>query len=562
MFRSPLSPLLALILSCQQSAAEPLTLSEEYLTGVRIADRVSDLPDELILPDGWTEGINELISRGTQADLEHGACLLAPGDEPIDDMTMGAKYRFRAENFTIGTLGSVRYDCGTHSAAHTHPPLTNSIPSNQDIASMIGGEKSFGIAAMSETESCLYLSTNQRQEGHEEFLDIAGAPHKLKSKAIEVAAARWHIFENQSNIDIQEGIQIGFEYAPKLAFGLEKSGVGLYCSRNLSVYSKIEPEAVPPVSEEQYKSIIHALRISISDHEGRNSYPELVPDAFTSDIVEELKNSFPPIADFQEEIYTSGYRSLFAAIYLADTMENPALSIDHDNITFLSQDQQHYMITVSEDQIGVVKEGPDLGNAGWAESDRERHFLYYHRQNDEYATLQVHNEYRVIKKYIRDGRTHISFGPCLFNDKGTQNYYSCKLNGEGFLTVEGEYEYRGAFEDDRPNGEGVVVYADGSIVYATAVNGNITVHEEISPAEEPVVAIGAWRIKADVSDGYMNVRSGPGTSNPVTFTISAGSTGIQLLECRRINGSSKDWCRIDYDGQEGWLSSIGLERDR
>lgn len=49
------------------------------------------------------------------------------------------------------------------------------------------------------------------------------------------------------------------------------------------------------------------------------------------------------------------------------------------------------------------------------------------------------------------------------------------------------------------------------------------------PSFSPPVA--TWRIKRDVSGGYMNVRDGRGTDYPVLFQLASGLGGIKVLEC-------------------------------
>lgn len=79
------------------------------------------------------------------------------------------------------------------------------------------------------------------------------------------------------------------------------------------------------------------------------------------------------------------------------------------------------------------------------------------------------------------------------------------------------------------------------------------------PAAPPQVL---WRIKGDVSGGYMNIRSGPGTMHGVLFTIPAGARGVRVDGCRPADpgGGKFDWCRIVWQGQSGWVSGNGLER--
>lgn len=83
---------------------------------------------------------------------------------------------------------------------------------------------------------------------------------------------------------------------------------------------------------------------------------------------------------------------------------------------------------------------------------------------------------------------------------------------------------------------------------------------QASPPREAPKAV--WRIKGNVSGGYMNVRSGPGTMHGVLFTVPAGARGVQVDGCQPADpgGGTYDWCRIVWQGQSGWVSSNGLEQ--
>jgi hypothetical protein len=71
-----------------------------------------------------------------------------------------------------------------------------------------------------------------------------------------------------------------------------------------------------------------------------------------------------------------------------------------------------------------------------------------------------------------------------------------------------------------------------------------------------------WRIKQGVSEGYMNVRDGRGTEFPVLFRITEGTGGILVHICLPPEaGGTKDWCMIEYQGQRGWVSSGGIEKE-
>lgn len=72
-----------------------------------------------------------------------------------------------------------------------------------------------------------------------------------------------------------------------------------------------------------------------------------------------------------------------------------------------------------------------------------------------------------------------------------------------------------------------------------------------------------WAVKRGVSDGYVNARSGPGTMHTILFRIPAGTGGLQVAECRPPDpgGGKYDWCLVQIDGQQGWVSSNGIARE-
>ena len=71
-----------------------------------------------------------------------------------------------------------------------------------------------------------------------------------------------------------------------------------------------------------------------------------------------------------------------------------------------------------------------------------------------------------------------------------------------------------------------------------------------------------WRVRLNVSQGIQNVRSGPGTSNDILFTIPAGFGGITVRGCKEAaKGSSSSWCLVKWQDKLGWLSMNGIEKD-
>ena len=90
-----------------------------------------------------------------------------------------------------------------------------------------------------------------------------------------------------------------------------------------------------------------------------------------------------------------------------------------------------------------------------------------------------------------------------------------------------------------------------------------TVHPEApsTSQQQPSTSASYTRsIKSDVSGGYLNMRTGPGTNYSVITTIPAGSTGVSLGECRDPeDGKSKlQFCRAGWNGYNGWVSISGI----
>lgn len=75
--------------------------------------------------------------------------------------------------------------------------------------------------------------------------------------------------------------------------------------------------------------------------------------------------------------------------------------------------------------------------------------------------------------------------------------------------------------------------------------------------------IETWAVKAGVSDGYVNARSGPGTMHSILFRIPAGTGGLPMETCLPPDpgGGKYDWCLVSFMGQQGWVSKNGLERE-
>ena len=65
-----------------------------------------------------------------------------------------------------------------------------------------------------------------------------------------------------------------------------------------------------------------------------------------------------------------------------------------------------------------------------------------------------------------------------------------------------------------------------------------------------------YRVLSDVSQGTLNMRSGPGTRHPLVVAIPASASGISVARCRAPDdGGTKPWCEVQWQRFSGWVSS-------
>lgn len=90
--------------------------------------------------------------------------------------------------------------------------------------------------------------------------------------------------------------------------------------------------------------------------------------------------------------------------------------------------------------------------------------------------------------------------------------------------------------------------------------GGIPGSAAAEPSGETLATV---RIRSTVSGGYMNVRSGPGLGHGVVGTIPAGTPDVRVdrQSCRASDDgrTSKPWCRVEWSGVSGWVSSGGFD---
>jgi uncharacterized protein YraI len=82
----------------------------------------------------------------------------------------------------------------------------------------------------------------------------------------------------------------------------------------------------------------------------------------------------------------------------------------------------------------------------------------------------------------------------------------------------------------------------------------------VSSGTRAQVSPGSYSIASRVSDGIQNLRSGPGQGHPIVVAIPAGRRGVVIHECRPADdGRSRfQWCRAQWNGYSGWISSCCL----
>jgi uncharacterized protein YraI len=68
---------------------------------------------------------------------------------------------------------------------------------------------------------------------------------------------------------------------------------------------------------------------------------------------------------------------------------------------------------------------------------------------------------------------------------------------------------------------------------------------------------GTFAVMPNVSEGYLNMRAGPGPGHPVLTRVPAGAGGVTVLSCRPPDsgGGSNPWCAVRWRDFAGWLSS-------
>ena len=64
-----------------------------------------------------------------------------------------------------------------------------------------------------------------------------------------------------------------------------------------------------------------------------------------------------------------------------------------------------------------------------------------------------------------------------------------------------------------------------------------------------------YRVLANVSGGFQNLRSGPAVKYKIVVPVPAGAGGIALGACRAAEDNTRPWCQATWQGMSGWISS-------
>ncbi len=68
------------------------------------------------------------------------------------------------------------------------------------------------------------------------------------------------------------------------------------------------------------------------------------------------------------------------------------------------------------------------------------------------------------------------------------------------------------------------------------------------------------RVRDSVSQGFHNIRSGPGSAYRPVVSVPAGQTVQFIGNCRAPEGGGRSqWCQVSWKGQAGWSSMSGLK---
>ena len=159
------------------------------------------------------------------------------------------------------------------------------------------------------------------------------------------------------------------------------------------------------------------------------------------------------------------------------------------------------------------------------------------KESEEEGSVELTTEIRVLIKQTPAGSLNIRNGP-------STNYelIGSAVDGQNFKFIEEKDDWYRISMDEESDGWVISTYAE-------LVELEIGQIDELSPEVRGVSAEFDYVMINDISSGYLNVRSQPGTDNEKIGQVSSGQKFQVLAE---VNG----WYKIEYDqGNQGWIFS-------
>jgi hypothetical protein len=71
-----------------------------------------------------------------------------------------------------------------------------------------------------------------------------------------------------------------------------------------------------------------------------------------------------------------------------------------------------------------------------------------------------------------------------------------------------------------------------------------------------------YRVLANVSGGFQNLRRGPAVKYPIVVPVPAGAGGIVLGACRAAEDNTRPWCEATWQGMSGFISSCCIVNEK
>jgi serine protease Do len=101
----------------------------------------------------------------------------------------------------------------------------------------------------------------------------------------------------------------------------------------------------------------------------------------------------------------------------------------------------------------------------------------------------------------------------------------------------------------------IVCHQSASAAPASAGPAAAASSEPLAPTE---VVTETFRVAGVASWDAVKLRTGPGIQFPIVVTIPPDGSGVATDSCKSIVGYSRKWCRANWRGYQGWVSSCCL----